>query len=99
MQPDPKKRDPYARFAEEEIILRDYLAVDRTVLANERTFLSYVRTALAFAAGGVTLIHFFDSAYATVTGYVLLPMAAIVFVVGIQRFLYYRRRLRSVELK
>ncbi|GAP67936.1 hypothetical protein BA6E_101382 [Bacteroidales bacterium 6E] len=28
----------------EQIILRDYLALERTRLANERTLLSYIRT-------------------------------------------------------
>jgi uncharacterized membrane protein YidH (DUF202 family) len=31
---------PYARFEREELIVRDYLAADRTALANERTFLA-----------------------------------------------------------
>ncbi len=52
---------PYARFKQEELIARDYLAADRTALANERTFLAYVRTALAIAAAGGSLIHFLDS--------------------------------------
>ncbi len=52
---------PYGRFPSEELTLRDYLALGRTVPANERTFLSYVRTALAFAGEGVALIHFVES--------------------------------------
>jgi putative membrane protein len=50
-------REPYTRFAGDEIIFRDHLAVDRTVLANERTVLSYARTALAFALAGGSIIH------------------------------------------
>ena len=98
MQTKPRN-DPYARFDPKELIVRDYLAADRTVLTNERTFLSYVRTALAFAAGGVTLIHFFDALAAKATGYVLLPLAAATLVIGVQRYLHYRRRLRAVQLK
>lgn len=36
------EEEPYSRFDQEELIIRDYLAADRTVLANERTFLAYV---------------------------------------------------------
>ncbi len=43
-----------------EMILRDYLAVDRTMLANEASFMSYIRTALTLIAAGATLIKFFD---------------------------------------
>lgn len=34
-----KKDSPYFRFCNDELILRDELAVDRTLLANERTLL------------------------------------------------------------
>ena len=37
---------PYSKFRTEEMILRDWLARDRTVLANERTLLAYLRTTL-----------------------------------------------------
>lgn len=42
------------------MILRDYLAVDRTMLANEASFMAYVRTALTMIAAGATLVKFFD---------------------------------------
>ncbi|RPJ43750.1 MAG: DUF202 domain-containing protein, partial [Deltaproteobacteria bacterium] len=31
------KKSPYSRFESTDLILRDELAVDRTLLANERT--------------------------------------------------------------
>ena len=31
---------------DEKVILRDYLAIERTRLANERTLLSYIRSSL-----------------------------------------------------
>ncbi len=90
------KTDPYVRFKTEELILRDYLATDRTVLANERTLLSYVRTSLAFAAAGAALIHFFDSVVTEVVGWILMPLAMGILVVGLQRYLQVRRRLSKI---
>ena len=90
---------PYSRFKKEELILRDYLAADRTVLANERTFMSYLRTSVALAAAGGSLIHFFDSLITTVGGVLLLILAAAVFVFGLQRFFHYRRRMKDICLK
>jgi len=55
-----KDSNPYENFSKEEFILRDQLAIDRTILANERTVLSYVRTSLALIAAGGALIHFFE---------------------------------------
>lgn len=41
----------YEKLDRKSLILRDHLAVDRTILANERTVLAYVRTILtAFIA-------------------------------------------------
>lgn len=54
--------DSYIPFEKdhEQMILRDYLAVDRTMMANETSFMSYVRTALTLIAAGATLIKFFN---------------------------------------
>lgn len=38
-----------------EKILRDYLALDRTAMANQRTLLSYIRTVIMLFASGITL--------------------------------------------
>lgn len=49
-----------ARPSEEELLLRDHLAIYRTVLANERTLLAYTRTALAMVVVGVSVAQFGD---------------------------------------
>lgn len=53
--------DPYLPYENdhEQMILRDYLAVDRTMMANETSFMSYIRTALTLVAVGATLVKFF----------------------------------------
>lgn len=38
---------------DKEVILRDYLAIERTRLANERTLLSYIRSSLYLLLGGM----------------------------------------------
>lgn len=91
--------DPYSRFKKEELILRDYLAADRTTLANERTLLSYIRTSLALAAAGGSLIHFLTSLVADVGGGLLLALAVGILGWGLQRFIWYQRRLKNFWLK
>ena len=39
-----KTGNRYEGFAKSDLILRDQLAIDRTLLANERTVLAYIRT-------------------------------------------------------
>jgi len=71
----------------EELVLRDFLATERTVLSNERTFLAYIRTAIAFAGGGVSLIHFLVSLTADIFGVLLIAAAVITFFIGVQRYI------------
>ncbi len=88
----------YIQFNREDLILRDYLAADRTVLANERTFMSYIRTAIALAAAGGSLIHFLDSLVATIGGIILITLAAVTIGWGSQRFFHYRNHLKYLQL-
>ncbi|MEO1030476.1 MAG: DUF202 domain-containing protein [Bacteroidota bacterium] len=47
------------------LIIRDWLAIERTKLANERTFLAYFRTFLVILGTGVTILklEFFSDIY------------------------------------
>ena len=87
---------PYTTVPEDALTLRDRLALDRTVLANERTLLAYLRTALALLAGGVTLLHFVDTDWALVAGWISVPLAVVVGVAGVWRFVRVQRRLGRV---
>ena len=97
MQETPESaREAYRQTDPDELILRDWLARDRTVLANERTLLAYIRTALALLAAGVGLIHFFDELSAQVTGWVMVALVPLIGAVGIWRFTSVRQRLKRV---
>lgn len=81
---------PYSRFRDQDLTLRDLLAIDRTVVANERTLLGYVRTTLALLAAGGSLLHFLDAMWSTVTGVILVVASGPMFVIGLIH--YVRRR-------
>ncbi len=74
---------PYAKFLKSQLILRDELAIDRTVLANERTLLAYLRTGLALVITGAGLVKFFNDVSA---GIALMVAAAAIGVWGVIRF-------------
>lgn len=84
---------PYRGYDQERLILRDHLAIDRTVLANERTLLSYLRTAFAFTVAGLTFLQFFEGGALRVLGVTLLPVSALTAIIGVYRFLLVRARL------
>jgi putative membrane protein len=83
-------RNPYIRFRGKELGLADYLAIDRTVLANERSLLAYGRTALAMLAIGGSCIKFFDARWIQMIGVVFIVASVVVAAFGWTRF----RRMR-----
>jgi putative membrane protein len=85
--------DFYKNFFAHQFILRDHLAIDRTMLANESTFLAYIRTALAITAAGGTLIHFSTSEFTEYLGLALIIAGIIGFVIGSTR---YRRMKKTI---
>jgi len=88
---------PYQRFKDDELILRDELAVDRTLLANERTLLSYLRGGIALMLAGGTFIHFAETGWYTALGVLCLPAGLAVILVGAHRFRTMHRAIRSLR--
>lgn len=81
---------------DEEIILRDYLAIERTRLANERTLLSYIRSSLYLLLGGIAffqLKNFPDFKYLALLA---LVFSIIFFVIGIYRFTLLKKSLKKL---
>ena len=73
--------------------------MERTQLANERTFLAYVRTALSLIAGGAVLLQFFTSKIIVIaSGWALIVIGGIVFLIGIWRFARVKSHLKSPDL-
>ena len=81
----------------EELILRDHLAIDRTVLANERTFLAYVRTTLALLAAGASFVQFFKLLWMDVVGSLLIASGLVLVSIGFRRFLSFRRDINEAK--
>lgn len=87
--------DPYRRFQSQELILRDELAIDRTLLANERTVLAYLRGSLTLVIAGVTFLHFFDKGILLYVGALCLPLGVAAGILGVLR---YRKMDRSIRM-
>lgn len=84
---------PYRHlFSAKQFILRDWLALDRTILANERTILSYTRTALTLILAGMSLIRFFHSDWWSALGYLALTGGIVLWLTG---FHIYRVKKRD----
>ena len=91
--------DPYTEFQREDMILRDWLALDRTVLANKRTFLAYARTTIALMVLGIAFVKFIDHQFFIITGFALIVLGIVVFGVGLREFAQNTQRFKRLVAK
>lgn len=88
---------PYQQFTQEDMIVRDFLAADRTLLANERTILAYVRTSLTLIIAGVSFIHFIDTPIISALGIAFVVLGFVCIVYGWVGYVRTSRKLRVFE--
>ena len=84
---------------QDEIILRDYLALERTKLANERTLLSYIRSSLYLLLGGIAIIQLNGFESIKFLGYLSLGLTIILVIIGVYRFRKLNKQLRIYYLQ
>jgi len=89
------KNTPYSRFDNDDLILRDELAIDRTLLANERTLLAYLRSAVALLIAGASIVHFSQSGWFWAVGIACIPASIATSTVGVLR---HRRMNNAISL-
>ena len=70
-----------------DLVLREYLAIERTKLANERTLLTYIRTGLYFLVAGSTLGYVVDSTFWDIVGTPLIFVGILIWILGAVRFI------------
>jgi putative membrane protein len=80
-----------------DLILRERLALQRTILANQTTFLSFLRTALYFAVAGLSIgnvLKIEDSALIAISFY---AVAFVILLLGIVNFFKQRKMITENE--
>jgi putative membrane protein len=82
-------------MSENQLITRDYLAIERTRLANERTFLAYFRSTVVFLASGLSIIQLESLREIYEIGWALAAIAPVLLAVGMGRFIYVKRSIRK----
>jgi putative membrane protein len=80
---------------EESLIVRDFLARQRTKLANDRTLLAYIRTSLYFLVSGVALIKVEDLENVREFGYLSFLISVLLVALGFLNYFRLRRKLRD----
>ncbi len=77
---------PYTRFDANSLILRDELAIDRTLLANERTLLAYLRSGVALVIAGVSIMQLAEARWFWWVGVCSIPVGVFAATFGTYRF-------------
>ncbi|MEM6348291.1 MAG: DUF202 domain-containing protein [Bacteroidota bacterium] len=76
-----------------KVTLRDFLAIDRTRMANQRTLLSFLRTSLYLLVSGLAVeeIEFLQSmSYLSRVAFILAPIVSLI---GLINYLMVRKRV------
>lgn len=84
---------------QDKIILRDYLAMERTKLANERTLLSYIKSSLYLLLGGIAIIQLEGFESIKFLGFISLSLTVILLFIGIYRYQKLNRQLKNYYLQ
>lgn len=79
----------------EKIILRDFLAMERTSLANERTLFSYIRTSLYLILAGIAFLKLEDFADLKWLSYAIFALSFFLIVGGFIRFQRLKNKLKE----
>lgn len=92
---DDEKKTGDLKGLNKELVLREYLAIERTKMANHRTLLAYVRTGLYFIVAGSTLEQVTDVVLWKYLGTPFIFIGVILMSVG--AFLYRKSRRSLIE--
>ncbi len=76
-----------------DLILRERLALQRTILANQSTFLSFLRTSMYFAVAGISVDRLLDIPGGRIYEYILFVIAAIVLALGVFNYTIHRKKI------
>lgn len=80
-----------------DLILRERLALQRTILANQSTFLSFLRTSMYFAVAGISIDRLLDLPGGRIYEYILFVISAAVLVVGVFNYVTHKKKIAASE--
>jgi putative membrane protein len=80
-----------------DLILREKLAIQRTILANQTTFLAFTRTSMYFLVAGVSIDNLlkFDYKYFITNSFYVISF--ILIATGLLNFIVQKRKIKDSE--
>jgi putative membrane protein len=84
-------------FMNKDLILREKLALQRTILANQSTFLSFIRTSMYFLVAGISVNNLTTIPNKEAVELLLIGVAIVVFGIGLINFLSNSKKIKESE--
>ena len=80
-----------------DLILRERLAIERTVMANDTTLLAFIRTALYFSIAGISVNRLLNVEFGLLIEIIFLCIAFVILVIGIYKYRKQKKSLKDSE--
>jgi putative membrane protein len=84
-----------AKKINKDLILREQLALERTIMANDRTFHSFIRTGLYFSIAGITLNQLLHLRYGILLEAVFWILAALIIIAGTVKYIRQKEKFEQ----
>jgi putative membrane protein len=81
-----------------DLILREKLALQRTVLANQTTFLSFLRTSMYFLVAGLSIKNVLLIENGLIIQIALFSISFILFSYGVMNYFIHRHKIKNSEI-
>lgn len=80
-----------------DLILREKLALQRTILANQSTLLAFLRTSMYFLVAGLSVRQFIELKNGLLTEITLMLFSVLIFIFGVINYVRQSRKIRESE--
>lgn len=80
-----------------DLILREKLALERTVLANQSTFLAFLRTSMYFLVAGISINNLTTIKYGVTIEIIFIVIATLVLLIGIYNYFRQKRNISQSQ--
>ncbi len=80
-----------------DLILREKLAIQRTVMSNQTTLLSFVRTALYFLVAGLSIRNLLQIENSFLLEILLFSSSFLILFLGIRNYLVQQKKIKDSE--
>lgn len=85
------------KIINKDLILREKLALQRTVLANQSTYLSFLRTSMYFMIAGLSVRNLLKIENAIFYEFVLHIFSGLLFIIGLINYFYNKKLIKENE--